>query len=385
MPLTAEDVVERVFKQEFRGYDREEVDTFLDDVADRIAELTKEAEDGHGEVARAPEPPPPAAVEEQPTEVVREPPPPPAVEVEVEGGEGFEALLKRTLLAAQRTADQTVEEAERTARETVEAARAQADRVLTDARRQSDATREDAERWTEEYVGDVRRRVEAEREESEAGARRIRDAVQELEEFRREYTARVREVITAQLEQLDREEDLPDLPPRVGELDRVAREEQGRLAQPSGARAHGGDAGLSAPPRGPAPSGPGPTVDAGAAADDDADTDQMEAAEIVRAGATRSSGTGVTARDDEQAEWGPAVGAEPGEPDLAEAGDDAAPAPGPRPADLSGAPRGPGGAPRPRVRGGREGRPRIRDPRDDAPRPAATSDPEQGDRPPGGA
>lgn len=391
MPLTAEDVVERVFKQEFRGYDREEVDTFLDDVADRIAELTKESEGLRDEAQRPPTAPP---RDEQPTEVVPAPvapPPPPAPASD--GGEGFEALLKRTLLAAQRTADQTVEEANQTAQETVDAARAQADRLLADARRQAESHRAEVARRTEEYTGSVRRTVDAERQESEAGAERIRRAVDELEEFRREYRARVREVITAQLEQLDREEDLPDLPPRVGELDRVAEEEQARLSRTA---AGGYDDAPSSTPSGGF--GRMPVGTPAADVDDDVDTDQMEAAEVERARQTQAGAPAdEIALDDAPLQQGP-VDEEPSEDApaedaVAEDAQSGATAAGERaaeqrpeepPADLSGAPRGTGGAPRPRMRTRREGRLRLRGQAGDTPRPPGTTDADD-DRPGGGS
>src|SRR5881392_675418 len=99
MPLTPEDVANKRFTTtRFRnGYDEDEVDEFLDEVEAELARLIQEnktlAARAAG-AAAAPPPPPPLA----------EPAPPP----EPEGGQ--EAAL-RTLLLAQRTADEAIVQA----------------------------------------------------------------------------------------------------------------------------------------------------------------------------------------------------------------------------------------------------------------------------------
>lgn len=202
MALTAQNVVERVFKQEFRGYDREEVDAFLDEVADRITELTREQQRLAEEFQ---------AVQQQATE-----------------GADTERLLKRTLIAAQRTADDTVAEARQTADETLASARAEADRLLSSARAEAEQTVEDATNQAVELVAAMRRQLALEQEEARAGTERIVRAVEEFQRFRAEYLDRVRAVIAEQLDALDRVGELPDPPAALEDLARVVQEEAAR-------------------------------------------------------------------------------------------------------------------------------------------------------------
>ncbi len=191
MALSAEDVVARVFKQEFRGYDRDEVDAFLDEVAERlnglIAENAKLAEETR--------------------------------EAKEQAAEGMEAerLLKRTLLAAQRTADETVAEARASADEVRTRADADAGRVLGDARARAEVIVEQATASAAELVGATRRQVTAQSEELAAAAQRLSRATDELRRFRETYADRVRGVVAEQLALLDRTA-LPPLPDSLGRL-----------------------------------------------------------------------------------------------------------------------------------------------------------------------
>lgn len=202
MALTAQNVVERVFKQEFRGYDREEVDAFLDEVADRITELTREQERMAEEFR---------AVQEQATE-----------------GADTERLLKRTLIAAQRTADDTVAEARQTADDALASAQAESDRLLSSARAEAEQTVEDATNQAVELVAAMRRQLAIEQEEARAGTERILRAVEEFKRLRAEYRDRVRAVIAEQLDVLDRVGELPEPPAALGDLARVVQEESAR-------------------------------------------------------------------------------------------------------------------------------------------------------------
>src|SRR3954465_789597 len=109
MPLTPEDVQKKQFSTvRFKeGYDEEEVDAFLDEVEAELRRLLAE----HESISRAapaapPTPPPPAAA-------------PPSAE------EPSEAAL-RTLLLAQRTADEAIAQARAEAEQVVAQARVRA-------------------------------------------------------------------------------------------------------------------------------------------------------------------------------------------------------------------------------------------------------------------
>jgi cell division initiation protein len=82
MSLSAEDVERQTFKERFKGYDMDEVDAFLDRVVARLRELQSEADDLRRQL-----------------------------EVAQSSSTASERLLQRTVVTAQRTADQTVEEA----------------------------------------------------------------------------------------------------------------------------------------------------------------------------------------------------------------------------------------------------------------------------------
>ena len=117
MPLTPADVANKQFKISFRGYSLDEVDSFLDEVESELGRLLRENADlktGRpvAPVFQAPEPQPVA------------PAPPPTAPLAP--GEGQEAAL-RTLLLAQRTADQVVAEARAEAEALLAAARAEAE------------------------------------------------------------------------------------------------------------------------------------------------------------------------------------------------------------------------------------------------------------------
>ena len=186
MAITPDDIHAQTFKERFKGYDEEEVDRFLAQVADGIAELHRERE--------------------QLAERVRQ------LEESGAGGDSSsvsetEALLRRTLVTAQRAADDTVAEARATAEQMVADAREEAETLLAEARAEAEELR-------------ARARAQAERELAHARAERERvlAAVDDLRRLRGEYAERVRAVIAEQLDLLDRTGDLPELPPDLDAL-----------------------------------------------------------------------------------------------------------------------------------------------------------------------
>lgn len=171
MSLTPEDIEHQVFKERFRGYDQDEVDRFLDRVSEGLSELARERE--------------------QLADRVRA--------LEGRAGEKTESekLLQRTLVSAQRAADETVAEARATAEQTVQEARDEAEEILAEAHRQLDA--------------DARRVAEDEQRALEVLAF-VRRAVDEFARFRRDYRRQVEGFIAEQLAVFDRIGELPDIP-----------------------------------------------------------------------------------------------------------------------------------------------------------------------------
>lgn len=189
MNLTPQDI-QRDFKERFRGYDPDEVDEHLSRLADRLVSLQDERD--------------------QLVERVRE------LE-RSSGGSGngtldSERLLKRTLIAAEQTADRVVSDAE-----------SEAERVVSDARRRAD-----------ELLASARSAADREWREARDGADRVRRAVAHLRAFRDDYTERVRSAIAEQLAVLDRVGDLPEIPSSVERLGALSVEEPQRLAADTG-------------------------------------------------------------------------------------------------------------------------------------------------------
>ena len=220
MSLNPSDIESHRFREAFRGYDKDDVDEFLDRVADRINELLVERQ----------------RLEERITTI------------EADAAESVEAerLLKRTLITAQRTADETVAEA----REEADRMRAEAQEYATELRDDAEqraaaamedasaramATTEDAEqraaaRLAEAaeraaaIVDDAQREAAQDRTSAREQLDRARQAIADLERYRGEYRDRVRIVITEQLEALDRIGELPDVPEQLTSIRAEAEE-----------------------------------------------------------------------------------------------------------------------------------------------------------------
>ncbi|MPZ71953.1 MAG: DivIVA domain-containing protein [Nitriliruptorales bacterium] len=167
MVLTPEEIEAQVFREKFKGYDEDEVDSFLDRVASDLTELVRERD---------------AAVERM-------------RQVETDAAESMEAerLLKRTLITAQRTADETVAEAVAKANSTISEADERATRMV-----------EEAEARSADILAAAERELE-----------HVRHAVAELQRFRVEYRDRVRAAVAEQLAALDRAGEMPEVPPEV--------------------------------------------------------------------------------------------------------------------------------------------------------------------------
>src|SRR4051794_11319495 len=126
MPLTPEDVQNKRFTTtRFRpGYDEDEVDAFLDEVEAELTRLLQENKTlaaRASAVAAAPQAAPAQAAPPPPPESKPAPTPEPTPEV----GGGQDAAL-RTLLLAQRTADEAIAQARKDADQIVAEARTRA-------------------------------------------------------------------------------------------------------------------------------------------------------------------------------------------------------------------------------------------------------------------
>jgi cell division initiation protein len=134
MDISAKTLREVEFGGQLRGYDTDEVDEFLENVAlavdelhRRIAELAERAERAERALAGAEQAPPSGSRED-------------------------EEVLRRTLVLAQRAADLAVSEAEAEARTIIERGRDEADRLVGEAHAMVDRLTTDAERARREEV-----------------------------------------------------------------------------------------------------------------------------------------------------------------------------------------------------------------------------------------
>lgn len=142
--LTAEDLVDYPLKMAVRGYSVAEVDDLLDRAADSLDRLHARVAELEGQLAECQE--------------------------RLSASAETEGTLKRTLVTAQRAAEQSLEEA-----------RARAARMV-----------EDAERQAREQAMDAERR-----------RRELEDRIAELREFEQSYRAELREMLEQRLEQLE--------------------------------------------------------------------------------------------------------------------------------------------------------------------------------------
>ncbi len=170
MPLTAKDVQNVVFqmsKKRNEGYDEDEVDAFLDQVANELDRLTAENDSLRAQLATRPAATPaPAAV----APVVAAPPAP---------SSGAEQAA-RVLAAAERTAD-----------DVVASARSEADTMLATARSKADNAEREATTKHQATMAAL------------AGERSaLEKQVDELRSFEREYRTRLKSYLEQQLREL---------------------------------------------------------------------------------------------------------------------------------------------------------------------------------------
>lgn len=167
MPLTPQDVREKLFTSTrfAKGYDEDEVDAFLDEVEAELVRLLAENEELRGQLAAA---------------SARAASLGPAAEGGSAPGE-MEEMLRRTLLLAQRTADEAVSEA-----------RAEAARILDQAREEATRVEQEATRRQAALVAELEER-----------RRRLQAEVDGLRGFEQELRSRLRSYLQMQLRDLE--------------------------------------------------------------------------------------------------------------------------------------------------------------------------------------
>jgi DivIVA domain-containing protein len=162
-------VSNKLFGKQVRGYSMDEVDAFLDEVEAELSRLLTENAGLLARVSTAPaQAPSPATT---PAPAAQAPP--------IAPGEPQEAAL-RTLLMAQRTADQAIAEAQ-----------AEADKLVADARTRS-----------QQVEQEVNARTTAALAELDGRRRELEARIEDLKAFEREYRLRLQAYLESQLKDL---------------------------------------------------------------------------------------------------------------------------------------------------------------------------------------
>ncbi|MGI6238732.1 MAG: DivIVA domain-containing protein [Christensenellales bacterium] len=138
MPISVKDIKEKDFTAQKHGYSIEEVDDFLDEIADQLGELIKEN----------------LAIKEQLEKALSAPQPEPVI-IEKESAkpdyddEGYfrnlENAMRDSLINAQRIAEETRKKADKEAADVLAAARASAEALHSEARSEVDTMKAEAQ------------------------------------------------------------------------------------------------------------------------------------------------------------------------------------------------------------------------------------------------
>jgi DivIVA domain-containing protein len=191
------------------GYEPEQVDGFLSQLADRVAQLqdmlrrttsqVEEAEARAAEAKRA-QAAAQAEIEKLRAEVVQAQD---SASVREHGAEAEAEHASRVLLMAQKTADATIEDANRTAQQTIGDARTKAAGLLAEAETDAGRLRSEAQRETEDLIAQRRDTVLSEVRDLEGLRDQVSHDVDVLQRFLDEHRARVRSGIASLQQVLD--------------------------------------------------------------------------------------------------------------------------------------------------------------------------------------
>lgn len=198
MTMTPREIQEKQFHDAFRGYSHEEVDLFIDQVAEAYDQIYREnqgfnkrLEELQGQLEGKPAPAViPAPVTVQATTTSPPLPPPPAQPSPA----SFESedMLKRMLLTAQETADKAVQSARARAQSMIEEAEVRARRIEEQSEAISSTTLQDAQRRASDTLGSLAQ------EEAD-----YKERIEGLKTFERDFRSRLSNFVRSQLELLE--------------------------------------------------------------------------------------------------------------------------------------------------------------------------------------
>ncbi|HEX6405093.1 MAG TPA: DivIVA domain-containing protein [Pseudonocardiaceae bacterium] len=243
MPLTPADVHNVAFRKPpigKRGYYEDEVDTFLDLVADELARLIEENTDLRHQIEQLEHPQRAASPDAGPAPGPQPPPPmtamvPPPMEQQATPGGDHQAHAAKVMRGAQEMADrltsqahaeadktlgrararaeQLLSQAQAKADELINQARIQAEAMLTDARTSAETT----ERQAQDRTASLERAAVRQHTEAIAALNQEKNALEkkidQLRGFEREYRTRLQIYLTSRVRQLGEWESADPLDP----------------------------------------------------------------------------------------------------------------------------------------------------------------------------
>lgn len=177
MDLTARDVHEKQFHDAWRGYNQEEVDDFLDRIAEVLDRIQRENSALHNRLKEL----------EQAVATSRE----------------AEEMLKKTLVTAQQAAEEAIAKAKAKAEQLVTDAEERTKKSRDEARERVATAEAEARRKTLEAEAEIRRRqAEAEREHNNR-KRELDTTIERLQAFETELKQKLRTFLDQQKSALD--------------------------------------------------------------------------------------------------------------------------------------------------------------------------------------
>ncbi len=166
MAITVRDIRSKQFTTQRSGYNKDEVDDFLDELADQLEELIKENLSLAKQLKERPVVESEPVIIEKPVEIVKREEPKHEVAPIAAADSAYdepsyfknlETTLRETLINAQRIADETVAEARKKSKQMVASAEEQANAMLASAKVDTEAARKEAEE-IRKAAGDYRAR-----------------------------------------------------------------------------------------------------------------------------------------------------------------------------------------------------------------------------------
>lgn len=169
MTLTTRDIQEKQFHDAFRGYSHEEVDVFIDQVADSFDQLAREKHALNLKIEELQE------------------------QLRNAQAQGPDDMLKRLLVTAQETADKAIQNA-----------RAKAQGMIEEAENRARVIREQAEALSASRLQEAERRAQQTLASVTSEERDLRSRIDGMKRFEKEFRSRLTAFIRSQLELLEK-------------------------------------------------------------------------------------------------------------------------------------------------------------------------------------